>query len=159
MSRATASARGDFTEILEALQRVADDAAAAPRMSDQQLRDILNGIPWLSDDHSYIPSQILAKIYADTRSQRSPAQEAPPPEPEIVADDRSEDEIVADALQLTPELTVDDLHRIRREYALANHPDRVEASLREQATRRMTIANMLIDQAMRQKRAATAGRP
>jgi hypothetical protein len=159
MSRALASARGDFTEILEALQRVADGAAAPPRMSDQQLRDILDGIPELSDDHSYIPSQVLAKIYADARSQRSAAEESPPPELEIVADNRSEDEIVADALQLTPELTVDDLLRIRREYALANHPDRVAPSEREQATRRMTIANMLIDQAMRQKKAAVARRP
>jgi hypothetical protein len=153
MSPATASARGDFTEILETLERTSDDAAAtAAKMSDQQLRDILDRMPEFSEDHSYIPSQILAKIYADARAQR-PSPPEPLPEPP-----KSDDEIVADELQLKPELSVDDLLRIRREYALTNHPDRVAASLREQATRRMTIANMLIDQAVRQKKSGAPPR-
>jgi hypothetical protein len=32
---------------------------------------------------------------------------------------------------------------------MVHHPDRVPASAREQATRRMTIANCLIDEALR----------
>ena len=143
MSRATSSSRAEFTEILEALQRSFDDpAAATPRISDFQLREILDGLPETGEDHTYVPSQILGKIYADAHNPRPPAPEPP----------KTEEEIVADALKLAPELSIDDLLRIRREYALENHPDRVAPELREQATRRMTIANMLIDQAVRERR-------
>jgi hypothetical protein len=147
MSRATTSSRAEFTEILESLQRAFDDpAAAAPKISDFQLREILDSISELGEDHTYVPSQILGKIYADARGPRPPE---PPPAPEPP---KSEEEIVADALKIDPDLSIDDLLRIRREYALANHPDRVAPELREQATRRMTIANMLIDQALRERR-------
>ncbi|KAB2917449.1 MAG: hypothetical protein F9K29_09460 [Hyphomicrobiaceae bacterium] len=55
---------------------------------------------------------------------------------------------VADLLCLTPDLSQEDLHRLRREFALAHHPDRVPPSLREQSTRRMAEANILIDEAL-----------
>jgi hypothetical protein len=51
-------------------------------------------------------------------------------------------------LGLMPGMAPADLQRIRREFALANHPDRVAPALRDQATERMTIANMLVDQAL-----------
>ena len=54
-----------------------------------------------------------------------------------------------DELHLTPSLTAADLKRLRRRFAKANHPDRVAPAVREQATRRMTIANSLIDEALR----------
>lgn len=68
---------------------------------------------------------------------------------------RSEGEAVHDELRLTSDLTADDLNRIRREFALQNHPDRVTPARRELATRRMTIANALIDEALKQKRDGT----
>ena len=55
---------------------------------------------------------------------------------------------VADTLQLRNGMTAADLNALRRRFALAYHPDRAEASEREQAGRRMMIANMLIDQAL-----------
>jgi hypothetical protein len=58
-----------------------------------------------------------------------------------------------DELHLTPSLSADDLKHLRRRFAKANHPDRVAATAREQATRRMTIANVLIDEALRGKKA------
>jgi len=63
---------------------------------------------------------------------------------------------VAEELALDPGLSVDDLQRIRRKFALDNHPDRVAPWLREEATRRMTMANMLIDQALK-RRAGNGG--
>ena len=42
-----------------------------------------------------------------------------------------------------------DLDRVRRDFARSNHPDRVDASLRERAIIRMQIANHLIDEAKR----------
>ncbi len=47
------------------------------------------------------------------------------------------------------------LQRLRRDFALANHPDRVAPHLRERALARMQIANMLIDEAQ----AARSARP
>jgi hypothetical protein len=63
------------------------------------------------------------------------------------ADTRS----VAEELRITATMTVSDLSRLRREFALTNHPDRVTSSERENATRRMMVANMLIDSEMKRR--------
>jgi hypothetical protein len=60
---------------------------------------------------------------------------------------------VAAELGLTAELTRGDLQRIRRAFALQNHPDRLHPSRRDNATRRMTTANALIDKAIKSKQA------
>lgn len=41
------------------------------------------------------------------------------------------------------------LHRIRRQFAFVNHPDRVPAHMRHTAVVRMQVANMLIDEAVK----------
>lgn len=61
-----------------------------------------------------------------------------------------EDEAIAKELCLTPELGTIDLKRIRRDFAKKNHPDRFEPARRRTAERRMSIANMLIDEQIRQ---------
>lgn len=63
-----------------------------------------------------------------------------------------EPEALACELGLGAALTAREIERIRRNFALANHPDRVPASERDLATRRMTVANMLIDQALGERR-------
>ena len=63
---------------------------------------------------------------------------------------------MVDELHITPNLTSTDLKLIRRRFAKANHPDRVAPAVRDQATRRMTIANSLIDEALRGCQAAPA---
>ena len=68
---------------------------------------------------------------------------------------RSEHEKVLAELHLTSNLTAHDLKLIRRKFAMANHPDRVAPRVRGHATRRMTIANMLIDDALRGLNART----
>ena len=60
---------------------------------------------------------------------------------------------LADELHLSPDLTVDQLRRLRREFAVSNHPDRVEPSERHRATRRMSLVNVLIDKALKEKMA------
>jgi hypothetical protein len=47
-----------------------------------------------------------------------------------------------------------DFKRLRRDFAFANHPDRVAPHLRQRAAVRMQIANMLIDEARRKAVAA-----
>jgi hypothetical protein len=44
---------------------------------------------------------------------------------------------------------MDDLLARRRNFARENHPDRAPADLRANATMRMKIANMLIDETIR----------
>ncbi|WP_395697611.1 hypothetical protein [Methylocella sp.] len=68
---------------------------------------------------------------------------APPPAP------LDEDAAIARELGLTSNLAIGDLRRIRRDFAKKNHPDRFAPALRNQAARRMTIANMLIDQQLK----------
>jgi hypothetical protein len=58
---------------------------------------------------------------------------------------------VADELRISARMTSSDLNRLRREFALANHPDRVDQAQREDATRRMMIANMLIDRELKRR--------
>ncbi|MFZ1991423.1 MAG: hypothetical protein WAW96_16820 [Alphaproteobacteria bacterium] len=58
---------------------------------------------------------------------------------------------VAEELHITAEMSFSDLSRLRREFALANHPDRADAAARENATRRMMVANMLIDRELKRK--------
>ncbi|SIQ19727.1 hypothetical protein SAMN05880590_102526 [Rhizobium sp. RU35A] len=56
---------------------------------------------------------------------------------------------VAEDLALTPNDTAEDLAERRRRFARLNHPDLVHPDFRDQATRRMMLANMLIDRALR----------
>jgi hypothetical protein len=56
-------------------------------------------------------------------------------------------ELVLRELGPTEDLTVEELNRMRRLYMWRNHPDRRGEAQRESATRRVAIANMLIDRA------------
>lgn len=79
----------------------------------------------------------------------APPEPAPkePVMPEHLA--RTSREEVAAELAITSETTLHSLHEKRRHFAKANHPDGVAAPFREQATARMTLANQLIDEAIR----------
>jgi hypothetical protein len=68
---------------------------------------------------------------------------------------RSVEETVAHELQLSDDLKPADLERIRRTFAYRNHPDRVGPAHKMHALRRMTAANVLIDQALEAARART----
>ena len=109
---------------------------------------------------TYISNGLIYRFYADDASRASedaeptgnPEAKAEPEQPQPPPSPKSEHEVVVAELQLTPNLTCDDLARIRREFAKVHHPDRVLPPQREEATRRMTIANSLIDEALRGKR-------
>jgi hypothetical protein len=51
-------------------------------------------------------------------------------------------------------MSFSDLSRLRRQFALANHPDRASMAEREDATRRMMVANMLIDGEVKRRSAS-----
>jgi len=61
---------------------------------------------------------------------------------------RSIEEAVALELQLSDDLAPAELERLRRRFAYRNHPDRVGPAHQARALLRMTVANVLIDQAL-----------
>ena len=79
--------------------------------------------------------------------EHRPEEKLPPIDPEAIAGELGLDRPAKNA----------DLGRIRRNFAFANHPDRVAPHLRQRAMVRMQIANMLIDDA-RPKALAAARR-
>ena len=56
-------------------------------------------------------------------------------------------EAILDELGLSDDLTYEELNQARRLYMWRNHPDRLGEAQREGATRRVAIANMLVDRA------------
>ncbi|MBY3063959.1 hypothetical protein HFO63_09385 [Rhizobium laguerreae] len=75
---------------------------------------------------------------------------APPPEP-VMPDHlaRIAPEEIAAELAIAAADTQQTLNEKRRAFAKANHPDGVPELFRDNANRRMMIANLLIDEAMR----------
>ncbi|WP_158815853.1 hypothetical protein [Methylocapsa sp. S129] len=65
-------------------------------------------------------------------------------------------EAILDELGLSENLTYEELNQARRLYMWRNHPDRHDEAQRESATRRVAIANMLVDRA--QARLISGGR-
>jgi hypothetical protein len=134
-----------FSSILDARVRAATEDAdsGAPLPSFTRLEAALEHARGVSHPQSYVPVEALARAYGDDRSMLSETE---------LRLYRSDIETVAGELGLSADMTVDDLNRCRRDFALTNHPDRVPAGHREAATRRMTIANTLVDQAVKDKR-------
>ncbi|WP_028034822.1 hypothetical protein [Chelativorans sp. J32] len=60
-------------------------------------------------------------------------------------------EDIARELGLEGAAKLRELDRLRRDFALRNHPDRVPEHLRARAVIRMQVANMLIDEAKRRR--------
>lgn len=56
---------------------------------------------------------------------------------------------VAEDLKLSEARSAEALQSLRRSFARQNHPDMVDEEWREQATLRMKIANLLIDEALK----------
>ena len=56
-------------------------------------------------------------------------------------------EAILAELGLRDDLSLEELNRLRRLYMWRNHPDRCDEAEREGATRRVAIANMLLDRA------------
>jgi len=93
-------------------------------------------------EHAAHPTRdTLAGLYVDGSSRLAPA-----------AADASHYAAVAGELGLQPGLASQELARMRRAFALANHPDRFGPEHRDEATRRMAIANILIDRALKADR-------
>ncbi|MEI3855283.1 MULTISPECIES: hypothetical protein [Ensifer] len=104
-----------------------------------------------------IESTGLAAFGAVERAYLDAAFVEPPPAP-VMPDYLARTSLaeVAEELRLADDETSATLAGKRRMFAADNHPDRLPPEFRANATVRMKLANMLIDEAARQIRAAGA---
>jgi hypothetical protein len=134
-----------FTKVLEAALRARTDEIDPPRDGHQQRTpdpQVQQAIDDLLSSPAFVPVGKLAQIYSEERAgQASP--------PDLYR-------FLADELHLSPDLTVDELRKLRREFAVSNHPDRVDPAERQRATRRMSLVNVLIDKALKEKMSESA---
>ncbi len=146
MTERKPASEADFRSILEAALRARceDDAGqgpGGPRVADPDIHD---AIEQLLSSPAYVPVSRLAQMYAADQSGK------------LLEKARDLDQFLADELCLSPDLTTEDLKRLRREFAIYNHPDRVTSAERERATRRMTLVNVLIDKALKERKVEAA---
>ena len=146
-------AKADFADILDTIAApdvVAEldqawNAARSTRINPEpvhQSKDwLLQLLDGLTADAAATPNAASAAAY-----KHEAADDHPAPSPDEQADITAE-------LGLSPRLSVAELKQIRRTFAMRNHPDRLHASMRWEATRRMTMANMLIDGLIKAKTA------
>jgi hypothetical protein len=122
-----------------------DPGANPPEDPTQKFQSALDSVTELRGSGKYVAASSLAAAYkaeaeqAETpKAARAPRADRPPPvrRPQPI--------------KLRPGLAVRDLKRMRRQFALANHPDRVPAEMREDAARVMAEANAAIDKALKQ---------
>lgn len=135
----------EFTRILETALAAkvleADAEAALSHPSQSCDPQIQNAIEQLLNSPAYVSAAELARMYVEHRgADRQKSQ-------------HDLDQFLADELRLSPELSIEDLRQLRRDFATYNHPDRVSASERALATRRMSLVNALIDKALKEKAA------
>jgi hypothetical protein len=139
----------DFSEVLESTFRTAgldfDDAPKPER--PRASRSAAVRLQQLSESDRELPKSTLSvplESYLEHQDMSKPSRVGKTASPRSVADE----------LHITAQMTLSDLNRLRREYALANHPDRAGPVDRENATRRMMVANMLIDREINRRQPA-----
>ena len=152
-----------FESVLERLKAEAREAAeeddaghVSGGESTGDIRGLTSGYAGLGTGSTFVSGSQATAAYLDLyeepapeppEPQSPPPTEAPPaPPPHLL---RTTPEEVADDLAITGKESVDALLALRRSFARENHPDRAPVALRTNATLRMKIANMLIDETIR----------
>ena len=149
-----------FESVLERLKAEAREAeenedgeAARENDGPGHIRGLPSGFAGLGTGGAFMSGSQAAAAYLDLYEEPAPvepeqpaAAEPPPPPPHLL---RIAPEEVASDLCLNGKESVDELLARRRAFARENHPDRTPEELRANATLRMKIANMLIDETIR----------
>jgi len=148
-----------FESVLERLKAEARqtdedaDEEAADNDGPGEIRGLTSGFAGIGTGGIFVSGSQAAAAYLDLyeapRSAPPPPQPAPEPPPVPPHLLRTAPEEIAEDLALTGKEGVDDLLARRRSFARENHPDRAPEELRTNATLRMKIANMLIDETIR----------
>jgi hypothetical protein len=144
-----------FQSVLERLKAEEDEDAAAHEelAPSANIRGLNAGFVGNLAASVTCDGNAVRRAYFDTASEDMLAPPKPAPEP-VMPDHlcRIRPEQIASDLGLTDMETAGDLTDKRRRFAATNHPDRHHPDFRGNATIRMKIANMLIDEAQRRLR-------
>ena len=149
-----------FESVLDRLKAEARESARHDGEQDTDdgatgIRGLPSGFAGLGTGHAFASGSQAEAAYLDLTEEFAPAPaeeivpDAPPaeePPPHLL---RIAPEDVAADLGLSGQETLAELTEKRRLFARANHPDRAPTELRDNATIRMKIANMLIDETVR----------
>jgi hypothetical protein len=150
-----------FESVLERLKaearQSAEDESEDAALEDAgpgEIRGLTSGFAGFGTGKTFVSGSQAAAAYLDLYEEPAPAAqqhppmpaEPPPPPPHLL---RTAPEEVAEDLALKGKESVDELLARRRSFARENHPDRAPEDLRANATLRMKIANMLIDETIR----------
>lgn len=132
-----------FADVIETVQLTASKAAEYGRVTIPS-----GAAAQPQHEPAYVPANTVSQIYGTTIESfgKSPPPIAPQPKPVPQPSTKPLD--VARELRLRASYSVEQLIDIRRRFALSNHPDRVPPVIRDAATVRMGIANMMIDEAI-----------
>jgi len=134
----------------EAIETVSAAPAAAMQSQDWLLQLLSGMVSSTEDKKATATPPIFAESYLEEDTVYFDEAVAPLLEAIVSC----EQDAISEELGLHEDLSLNELKKRRRAFARDNHPDRLDPSKRDLATRRMTIANMLIDREIRQKSAA-----
>lgn len=141
-----------FQSVLERLKAEETEEGAAPEepLPSANIRGLNAGFVGNLVSSGMANSGAVQRAYFDTASEDMLAPPKPAPTP-VIPDHlcRIRPEQVASDLGLTDMETASGLADKRRRFAAENHPDRHHPDFRGNATIRMKIANMLIDEAQK----------
>ena len=147
-------AQSIFQSVLERLKAEDEAAGEAEEPAAHRVPGFSTGLAFDVMEGVSAASQRVSEAYFDNLAPEPAGKEALPaaPEPEPVMPEhlaRVAPEEIAAELSISSADTLQTLSEKRRAFAKANHPDGVAQPFRDNANKRMTIANLLIDEAMR----------
>ncbi|ABC91933.1 hypothetical conserved protein [Rhizobium etli CFN 42] len=139
-----------FQSVLERLKAEEEPAEETQAPAAHRVSGLATGLAFDVMAGISVASQRIGEAYFDNLGSEPAAEESSPPEP-IMPDHlaRIAPEEIAAELAIAAADTQQTLNEKRRAFARANHPDGVAEPFRDNANRRMMIANLLIDEAMR----------
>jgi hypothetical protein len=158
-----------FQSVLDRLKEEDGDAVEEAAPVSHRMPGFTTGLAFDVMEGVSAPSARPGQAYFDNlefETPRATTVETPPPEPSPEPEPLPEIEPepvmpehlarttlpdIAAELAISANDTIHSLSDKRRGFAKANHPDRVHPLFRDNATKRMTIANQLIDEAIRRK--------
>ncbi|WP_416064383.1 hypothetical protein ACK9YZ_15325 [Rhizobium sp. ZK1] len=137
-----------FQSVLERLKK--EDGGEAEEPAARRVSGFTTGLAFDVMEGVSAASQRVGEAYFDNLGPEPAIEAPPPPEPVMPAHlARIAPEEIAAELAISSADTQQTLNEKRRAFAKVNHPDGVAQPFRNNANRRMTIANLLIDEAMR----------
>lgn len=141
-----------FQSVLERLKAEDEASGDAQEPAAHRVSGFSTGLAFDVMEGVSAVSQRVGEAYFDNLGAEPAIAEPPAPEPEPVMPahlGRIAPEQIAAELAISAADTLQILNEKRRTFAKANHPDSVAQPFRDNANRRMMIANLLIDEATR----------